>query len=319
MHVNRGFLFWGVALITAGAVALAATQGIIDPAALSGLWRLWPVVLIAIGLSVILSRTQFAWLGTLAAALVVGLAGGVLVATGPGFASCNGEPTASETVDGTFTGTSAEVDLDLTCGRMDLEMADGTAWQAVTSVEADGSQPERSVNSGSLRMRSESSGLPFARDRQSWDIQLGRDVMYDLSATLNASDSQLDLTAGRFSALDLTTNAGSTRLLLGGAAVTELDVQANAGSLTLVADGATDVTGSIGANAGSIDLCVPPEVGLRIVVESSVAFSHNLEDRGLAESDDTFTSANFETAESRIDLELQGNAASFNLNPEEGC
>jgi hypothetical protein len=143
--------------------------------------------------------------------------------------------------------------------------------------------------------------------------------MYDLSATLNASDSQLDLTAGRFSALDLTTNAGSTRLLLGGAAVTELDVQANAGSLTLVADGATDVTGSIGANAGSIDLCVPPEVGLRIVVESSVAFSHNLEDRGLAESDDTFTSANFETAESRIDLELQGNAASFNLNPEEGC
>ena len=51
MQVNRGFAFWGVALITAGVVALAIQAGLVTDEAASQAWRLWPVVLIVIGSS----------------------------------------------------------------------------------------------------------------------------------------------------------------------------------------------------------------------------------------------------------------------------
>ena len=151
-------------------------------------------------------------------------------------------------------------------------------------------------------------------------IQLGRDVAYDFSGDLNAVQARIDAAGGAFDGLTLTANAGSTRLLLSGARVGDFDLQLNAGSATLIADADTDLAGRMQANAGSIDLCAPDGVGLQVTVSSSVAFSHNLQDRGLGEeADDTFVSPGFATAAHTIVLHVQGNAASFNLNPEEGC
>ena len=88
MHINRGLLFWGLALITAGVVALAAAQGWIDLPIMADLWNFWPVILIVIGLAIVLSRTPFAVIGVVVAALVVGFAAGAVIAAGPGFATC---------------------------------------------------------------------------------------------------------------------------------------------------------------------------------------------------------------------------------------
>ena len=127
MHINRGLLFWGLALVTAGAVALAASQGWIDRDLLVEAWRLWPVILIAIGLSIVLSRTPLALLGTVIAALVVGIAGGAAFTAGPGVVSCGDGPATSETSSGDFTEAQATVGLDLNCGDLDVAMADGSS------------------------------------------------------------------------------------------------------------------------------------------------------------------------------------------------
>jgi hypothetical protein len=318
-HVNRGLLFWGVALITAGVVALAASQGWFDTSILGGAWRLWPVVLIAIGLSLVLSRTSFAWVGTLAAALVVGLAGGALISGAPAFSSCNGEPGPPQNSTGAFYSEHATVDLELTCGTLELSMAKGSAWSADTSITG-GVLPVLSQSATELSLRSNERNFPFDGQRQSWAIHLGRDVSYDLSATLSAADATIDASGGTFEGLQLTSNAGSARLLLGSAVVSGLDVQLNAGSAKIIADGDGDVAGSLQANAGGFDLCVPDSVGLQIIVTSSVAFSHNLEDRGLTnEGEDVFVSPNFGSAAHKVVLQVQGNAATFTLNPEEGC
>ena len=57
MKINRGLVFWGVALITAGTVALAIQAELIPADAARQAWRLWPLLLVAIGLAVIASRT----------------------------------------------------------------------------------------------------------------------------------------------------------------------------------------------------------------------------------------------------------------------
>jgi hypothetical protein len=321
MHINRGLLFWGVALITAGVVALAASQHWFDTSILAGAWRLWPLVLIAIGLSIVLSRTPFAWLGALGAGVVVGIAGGALISSGaPAFGSCNGTTGAPEVSTGTFTGSQAEVDLVLNCGTLNASMADGSGWRAETAVENGGNQPSRSGGPSSLEIRSADRVFPFDQKQQRWTIQLGRDVTYDFSATLNAGDSRIDGSDGSFGGLNLQTNAGSVDVLLGGAKVSDLGLQLNAGSANIVADAESDLAGSLQANAGSINLCVPDDAGLQITVKSSVAFSHNLAQRGLDEQgDDVWVSAGFLSAAHKIVLAVEGNAASFNLNPEEGC
>ena len=319
MRVNRGLLFWGVALITAGSVALAASQRWFDPAILSGAWRLWPLVLIAIGISIVLTRTSVAWLGTLAAGLVVGLAGGALIAGGPALGNCSGEAPAGGTSNGTFSGTQASVDLELTCGTLAVTMADGSGWIAQTNFEG-GDKPTLTGSASALEIRSGDRGLPFDRQREAWSVQLGRDVTYDFSATLNAADAQLDAGGGTFEGMQLTTNAGATNLALDGAQLADLQLQLNAGTANITIDGASDVAGRLHVNAGSINLCTKNGAAVQITVKSSVAFSHNLADGGLQNlGNDRWATVDFGIAVHKTVLQVEGNAATFTLNPEEGC
>jgi hypothetical protein len=316
MHINRGLVFWGLALVTAGVVALAASEGWIDRGLLVEAWRLWPLILIVIGLSIVLSRTPLALVGTVIAAVVVGAAGGAAFTAGPGVVSCGDGPASFETSSGDFTETQATVDLDLNCGDLTVGMADGRSWEAVTGINED-DPPQLEANGGSLELRSEGGGFPFRRERQDWTVTLGREVVYELSASVNAADSSLNLAGGRFGAVNLDPNAGSVDIDLSGAEVGELRVSLNAGSLSLTADAETDLTGAVSVNAGSVELCAP-EGALRITVSGTLT-ANDLDESTLIESGDTFTGEAFATASHTIDLVLEGNAASFSLNPEDGC
>ena len=318
MHVNRGLLFWGLALVTAGIVALAASQGWIESGMLTGAWRLWPVILIAIGLSIILSRTPLAVVGTIVSAVVVGFLGGALFAAGPGVVGCGDSPGASETSGGEFTLPEATVQLEMNCGDLRVALDDGTGWEAITAINEE-DRPELEASAGSLDLRSEGGSFPFRRERQDWSLTLGRDVTYELEATLNATDATLDLAGGSFGRLAVDPNAGSIELDLSGAEVGDLRVSVNAGALSVTADSETDVDGAIHVNAGEVKLCVPDGTGLRISVNANVTFGHNLEESDLIQADDTFTSEGFDAAAHKIELRLEGNAASFDLNPEDGC
>jgi hypothetical protein len=324
MNINRGLLFWGLALITAGVVALGVQQGFLDRNALAGAWRLWPVILIAIGLSIVLARTPFALIGTLAGALVLGVVAGALVSVGPAFGGCGGDPPAADqlsTESGDFSG-DATVTLDFNCGELEAAMTDGSGWETRTGSSGD-DQPRVTADGSSLEVRSATDGFSFWDDagRQLWQIELGRDVTYDLTVSPNAGDIDLDLSGGRFSELDVNPNAGAITMNLAGATAEDFSLDMNAGSTDITADAESRIIGRIGMNAGAVDLCVPADVPMRFDVEG-VAFGHNLDDdeHGLEQSgDDTWTTPGFSEADAVIDLRIEGNAASFNLNPEGGC
>ena len=84
MRIRRGLLFWGLFLIPLGGIPLLARAGTIDPAVFADVWRLWPLVLVAIGLTLLLGRYRAGLIGVVAVALLLGsLAGGALASGRP--------------------------------------------------------------------------------------------------------------------------------------------------------------------------------------------------------------------------------------------
>jgi hypothetical protein len=319
MNVNRGLVFWGMALVAAGAVALLVQSGAIPDEAARGLWRFWPVALIAAGLAVIASRTPFALVATVVAALVVGGLAGSLVAGWPGGLSvgCGGEPTERMSDEGTFGGSRADVELRMNCGDLAISTASGDGWSVDARHGRDG-RPRLTSDGGSLQLVVEGSGpIAFAETRQDWRIVLPTDVELDLDVSANAASSRLDLADAELSRLRLNTNAGDVRVGLEGASVEGLALEMNAGSVRITADGDTALSGEVGMNAGSLELCAPDAAGVEIVLDDpNVTFSHNLDSRGFTESGDTWRSGSGTPA---IRLVVDGNAASFRFNPDGGC
>jgi len=318
VNVNRGLVFWGVALITAGAVALAIQAGAISGEDAQQLWRFWPVALIVIGLAVIAASTPFAAVATIIAAIVVGGLAGTLVSGVPDGLSvgCGGEPEELVTDEGSFDG-DASVTLDFDCGDLTVDTAPGSDW----TVEARhaGDAPEIDADGGSLTVGAEGGGIFGMSDaRQAWDVVLPTDVTLELDLEANAASSTLDLHDATLSSLSLDANAGDVRLNLAAASVEELGVDANAGSISIDTDDRTRLAGSVEMNAGSLELCVPDGVVFAITLaDDNITFSHNLEDSGLIREGDTWVTG--DDAVPTITLQVEGNAASFTLNPEDGC
>jgi len=318
MQVNRGLVFWGVGLVTAGAVALAIQSNLIAADVARDAWRFWPVVLIIIGLAVIAARTPFALVATLASGLVAGALVGTLVAGVPAGLNlgCGGEIDDRVSADGTFSG-AATVELDFNCGDLDVVAGDGDAWD-VDAGFAEGSEPDISSDGDSLRVRANDGGvMGFANARQDWDITLPSDVRLALDVTANAGSANLGLAEMDLSDLSVDMNAGDMDVDLAGTSVAELSVSANAGSISIVVDEETAADGSVSVNAGSVDLCVADGTAVEITVnDSNITFSHNLDDTDLNRSGDTWRSGD---GPADVILEIEGNAASFTYNPTGGC
>lgn len=318
MKYHRGLLFWGMALVTGGAVALAVQQGYIDRDLLAGAWRLWPVILVAIGFSILVSRTPFAIVGTVVAALVVGFAGGALIAVGPGLAACGGsEPSDLTTEQGTF-GDAAQVSLDFNCGTLAVGMIDGDQW-SVASGRQGGDPASITADGRQLQVESSQHDGWWTGGRQHWIVGLPTATSYRLDVTPNAADTTIDLGGGRFTSVTLQPNAGSLRLDLTDAQVDELDLSLNAGSVQVSIGAGMAMDARMSVNAGAIDVCTGDGVALSVTTSSNITFSHNLDESSLQKVGDTWSTAGYADATDQVHIELDGNAGSFTLNPEGGC
>lgn len=322
MRYHRGLLFWGLALITGGAVALAAQQGYIDRDWLAGAWRLWPLILVAVGLSILLARTPAAIVGTIVAALVVGTAGGALIAVGPGSVTCGGgDPTSLTTRQGTF-GDNASVQLAFNCGTLNVGMDDADGW-TVASGQRNGSPAKITAASHRLEVRSSNHDSNwFNVGRQRWNVTLPTSTTYELDVSPNAAATKIDLGGGTFTSVSVQPNAGSTFMDLTDAQVDDLDLSLNAGSAAVIVGDGGDVAGSMSVNAGSMELCTTGLVEIRLTVKDNLTFSTNLAESGLVRDGDSWSyvpTYRQGAVVSVVDLNIEGNAGSFALNPEGGC
>ena len=317
VRVRRGLLFWGLFLIPLGGVPLLVRAGLLDADLVASAWRLWPLLLVALGLTLILGRSRAGVLGTIVAAVALGtVAGGALAASTPWIGNvggCGGSASANDQhaeSSGTFAGP-ADVSFDMDCGTLDIRMRPGSDWHVLADYRDRAPTVDDTVDTLSV-----TSPDVFGIRRQAWQIELPSDVTRSLAITANAGDGTIALTGATLDTLKADLNAGDLRFDATDARISDADISVNAGRVR-VRMGA-DFHGKLSANAGQLEICVPPDVELRIRVQEQLTFAHNLDDRDLDRNGDVWTRQGT-TPGALVDLDVQGNAANLTLDPEGGC
>lgn len=329
MRINRGLLGWGIFFILLGAVPLAVRAGALDPEAVRRAWELWPLILIGIGLGLVLERTRFAIVGGLIVAITFGLMGGALIATGfsvsaggvaCGIGSGGGSGAAFPDQQGSFEGGAA-VRLEMNCGDVTATAVDGPSWTLTGTSDA-GQVPEVHASGSQLTVRSAvHDGFAIVRAASRWQVTLGRAVPTDLGLTVNAGSGRLDLRGMTIPGLDVSVNAGDANVDMGSVeAARRLDGSVNAGSLSITLPrSAGTLDGSLSVNAGSLELCAPEGTAVRLRIANQPLASNNFDDADLVEVGNTWTTPGFDSAASRVTLDLSANLGSIAFNPEDGC
>ena len=317
MRIRRGLLFWGFFLIPLGALPLLVRAGVLDPATFAQGWRLWPLILVAVGIAIVIGRSRLAALGTAAVALVLGLAVGGAIAGGnfwlDAVTDCDFGNRTDVHLDeaGAFV-QPASIDLDLRCGNLDVRMGGSTGWSLAADYH--GQAPAIVSSADRLRIR-----VPDNDDAQhhEWVLTVAPSLLGEVTLKTNAAAANLDLAGASLTNVTANLNAGDLLVDAGAATVDEINVQMNAGRIRLTL-GAGETRGSLQVNAGAIEVCVPDNAGLQIRVNEQLTFVHNLGERGLSREGQTWV-RNGSGGGGTIDLDIEGNAASFTLNPSGGC
>lgn len=315
MRIRRGLLFTGLFLIPVGALTILVRGGYIEADALRDTWRLWPLVLVGLGLAILLGRTRGAATGTAISALVLGLivGGGLASGSWVGFGVCTDSNADLQPLDrsGTFDGP-ATVRLDLRCGTVDMATEAGTGWH----LQAGYAGPPPIVDASAERLDLRVPDGDAVR-RQTWTLRVAPDLIRDVELTINAANGTMRLDGASLTRVGVDANASDVAVMAGAATITRLDVSVNAGRARItLSDG--PIAGVLSVNAGAIDLCVPPNAALRIKTNDQLTFAHNLGDRGLTHSGTIWERAGTGSV-GLIDLSIDGNAATFNLDPTGGC
>ena len=321
MHIRRGFLDWGIFLIVLGAVPLAVRLGWLDAAAVADAWRLWPLIIVGLGVGLILGRTSLAPLGGVLVAVTFGIVIGAALAVGPRLgiaclAPGGGVPSGAPVQSGVFTGGAAVIDLHVACGELAVSASGPSGWSVDASRWPDGAvDVQGGPASLSARPGNGAGNLFSDRGEARLGVTLPTATTLDLALTVDAGTLAADLGEADISSLSASLNAADGRIDLADARVGHFSLSVNAADTNLTLP-ATATRGSASVNAASLKVCVPLGVGLRVTSSETLA-STNFQG-GFRRDGDAWESDDWATAGVRSELTLSVNLGSATVR-RGGC
>lgn len=311
MRIDRGFFGWGVFFIALGAVPLAVDLGWIQADAVRDLWRLWPLILVGIGIGVLLSRSQLALIGTLIVSLTLGLAiGGVLSGAGSvPIVGCGSGEQAGGPTSGTLSG-SATMTVDWACGGLTVLDQGGTGWQLTTS----GGGAETAVTATDTNVTVKSAGsfrFTSSGERQ-LTVTLPADPTLALHTSQGFGDGTITLRSAKLSNLQAKVSFGSGHVDARGANLSGLlDLAFDFGSGDVALPLGT-YSGTVKSSFGSLTMCAPASLGVRVT--ASAGFGSSNFGPGFTEVGGAWQSSDYGTAPNRADLTVSTSFGSFNMS-----
>lgn len=195
-----GPVFWPLLLIAVGVIFLLSNLGLLsfDP---WQLWRLWPVILVVIGLDILLE-----------------------------VALRRGRPAETISID---QGALSEARVSVEFGAGELRMGAGApAGKLLEGEFSDGA--EYQVRTSEVRLYGSRDWSWWGWRGRTWDVRLTREIPLGLRLQLGACQARLDLSDLRVTNVTLETGAADTSIRFPSAAgMTRAKVKAGAAQVTL--------------------------------------------------------------------------------------
>ena len=293
---QRGFGFAG-ALILVGVAALLWNFNVLPDRFLHAAWSLWPVALVAVGASLVLSRVRV-WLGSLAF-LVILTAG---VGTAWGLAAAGEGPVIHRQAIAVNTGnaTAARLELQVAAGTLTLDaeappdlLLAGELESRTTGDTYSISEAQRPGGRSVIRLNNaagrEYSIFPGQAPSEEWTLHLTPHIPTEIRVDAGAAEIDLDLRN-----LDLQ----------------RLEIKAGAADIDVVMPAAAGKTeASIEVGAASLRITVPEGVAARIVVDAGLSSIQVDEGRFAQLKGDVYTSPDFARAANRLDITIDAGAS----------
>jgi hypothetical protein len=316
MRIDHGRLGWGVFFILVGAVPLAYHAGLIPSSAITEAWRLWPLILVGLGLGFILSRTPAAFVGGVVVAAMIGAIVGGALSAAPNVGCGHGSSTATTSRDGTFDG-SATLKLNLQCGTVAVGGSSGSAWSVSAANDA-GRAPAVVGGSAALTVTANDTSWWPDRGTESWRVLVPADGTVAVSSTIDFGDARLSFEGAKLASASITLDMGSVHVDLSGGSVGHISLSTNLGAAWLELDGSSDLSGNLSTNLGSLSVCAPGSLGVS-VHSSGDLNSSDMSALGMTLVGGSWQTANYATAEHHANLTVSTSLGSLKLQNAGGC
>lgn len=288
-------LIWGVLFIVVGAVLLLGNMGILT-VELSSLWRLWPVLIIVAGLSVLSLR---GWLGGLVYAVAALGVGGLIwaVMVGP----------LSEQVPASVRDEVNIARADDEVERLSVEVKAGAAALEIGSHSGDGAlmgvleSDFAKIN----HLSSVSDGLQKVSLSLEGNTQWWRGGSHNRLALRLNDELPLDF--------DIDAGAVSIDADLSDVKLRRLNIDSGASSVDLKLGSLVDESRvTIDTGASSLKIQLPEEVGVRLELKDGLS-SKDIPEAYEKIDDKVYHSANYSTATKRIILVIDMGLSSLDI------
>jgi hypothetical protein len=302
---RRGGVVGPLILIFLGGVFLLQNTGYLPPNFWFNLWRLWPVILVLVGIELLLAN-RVPWLVLAGLAAVVLVLGAVATNSGATTAPTASSVTRTDRKDlGGARQAAVTVRFDagqLTIGPLEQATPEQLAMMTYEGPSNLAPQVNYTVTGDLGRLEyvnSDHSGgfAPFGSRSSAPRINLNLNpnvLITSLSIKSGATDARVDLSALRVSDMDLSVGAASTWIRLPQAAGT--------------------TTARIAGGASTITLEIPQGVAAQIRHRGGLNTVNVDQGRFPSVGEGLYRSPDYDTAQNRVDVNLETGVTTIQVN-----
>lgn len=297
--MNFSKIFWGLLIIFVGVCLLMVNFGLMSSESFEQIWRLWPVVLIALGLSIMArgsNKVVSGFLGILSFVILIGFFVAFLhPATRPLLTKEVAETQKTIIAEPlNEDATSAKIEISTGAANLDIsggssQLIEGEVDSNFVSVETSRSQSNKIDN---FKLNSKGTSFPFFHGKNDWRLSISDQIPSELLINAGAVDANIDLAKTKTTKFTYKAGATTADIKFG----KEMDL----------------IEAEINVGASTVTLNIPQEVGIKITAKTG-ATSNNFTAFGLERNGDIYQSKSYDTFAKKIEINLQTGASSIEL------